>query len=310
MDMYDLRKAIHYYQTKIQETNDPYYWFFLADAQVRVGLTDESLQTIDNALSFPNPYPSKQELLEMKVKLQHFLSREINQNNPSIVTEKRVDIDRDGIIDNVLLTANKTPDSPLWQNITLVIQNGRTNHYQQFPLKDNLGYNPTLFLGDFTDNKVDDILVVMETGGSSGTIYTYVFSYINGQMRQIFNSDAFNEDYKYSVTYQDQYKATVISHKLKEKYILELTYKGNEYLTEIYNKNGILKASIEGWVNPLSGLYPVDFNRDGTYELEAYQRIAGRYNADSLGFVQTVLKWKGHVFGPDRQNVAIFGGEI
>jgi hypothetical protein len=93
-------------------------------------------------------------------------------------------------------------------------------------------------------------------------------------------------------------------------YVLDLTYKGREYLTEIYNKNGVLNAPIEGWVNPLSGLYPVDFNRDGTYELEAYQRIAGRYNADSLGFVQTVLKWNGRTFSVDRQNASIFGGDV
>jgi hypothetical protein len=101
----------------------------------------------------------------------------------------------------------------------------------------------------------------------------------------------------------------VISHKLKEKYILDLTYKWKEYLNGVYNNNGVLKTPIEGWVNPLSGLYPVDFNRDGTNELEAYQRIAGRYNADSLGFVQTVLKWNGQMFATDRQNVSIFGGK-
>ncbi|MDQ0246175.1 hypothetical protein J2S09_003762 [Bacillus fengqiuensis] len=310
MDTYYLREAIHYYHTKIQETNDPYYWYYLADAQARAGLTDQALQTIDHALSFPNPYPSKQGLLEMQAKLQPVLSRQMNQNSPSVVTVKRGDIDGDGIIDNVLLTANKTPDSPFWQNITLAIQNGRTHHYQQIPLKNNAGYNPTLFLGDFTGNKVDDILVVIDTGGSGGGIYAYVFSYMDGQMRQIFNSDAFNEHYKYDVAYENQYKATVISYNLKEKYILDLTYKGKEYLSEIYNQDGILKTPIKGWVNPLSGLYPIDFNRDGTYELEAYQRIAGRYNADGLGYVQTVLKWNGRVFSPDRQTVAIFGGEI
>ncbi|MBD1381260.1 VCBS repeat-containing protein [Metabacillus arenae] len=240
----------------------------------------------------------------MHERIQPFPSREMSQNRPSIVAAKRGDIDGDGKMDNVLLTANKTPDSPLWQNITLVVQN------QRIPLKNNLGYNPTLFLGDFTGNKVDDILVVIDTGGSGGMIYAYVFSYINGQMREIFNSDAFNEHYKYDVNFENQYKATVVSHKLKEEYILDLTYKGKEYLSEIYNQDGILKAPIKGWVNPLSGLYPVDFNRDGTYELEAYQRIAGRYNADSLGYAETVLKWNGQAFVPDRQNVAIFGGEI
>lgn len=93
--------------------------------------------------------------------------------------------------------------------------------------------------------------------------------------------------------------------------IIDITYKGKEYLTDIYNKNGILKSSIEGRrFNPLSGLYPVNFNRDRTYELEGYQRIAGRYNAHSLGFVQTVLKWNGQICNLDRQSVAISGGEI
>lgn len=309
MDTNDLRKAIGDYHTKIQETNDPYYWFLLADAQMRAGLIYEALQTVDNALLFSNPYPSKQKLLEMRASLQSVSSRQMNSVRPTVVAAQQGDVNGDGVIDNVLLTANKTPDSPLWRNITLVIQNGRTHQYQRVPLKNNMGYNPTLFLGDLTGNKVDDILVVIDTGGSGGMIYTYAFANINGQIKEIFNDETFNETYKYSVNYQDQYKAVVNSQTLKEKYILDLTYKGKEYLSEIYNQNGELKAPIEGWVNPLSGLYPVDFDRDGTYELEAYQAIAGRYNADSLGYVQTVLKWNGQVFVPDRQTVAIFGGE-
>ncbi|MFE4707586.1 VCBS repeat-containing protein [Peribacillus simplex] len=246
----------------------------------------------------------------MQFSLRSALSREMNLYRTVTVTSKQGDIDGDGIKDNVFLTANKTPDSPFWRNITLVIQNGRTNQYEQVPMKNNAGYNPTLFLGDFTGNKGDEILVVIDTGGSGGSIYAYVFSYYNGQLMTIFNSDAFNETFKYDVNYENQYKVKVNSHYLKERYILDLTYKDKEYLSEIYNRDGVLKAPIEGWVNPLSGLYPVDYNRDGVYELEAYQRIAGRYNADALGFVQTVLKWNSLAFAPDRQNVAIFGGEI
>ncbi|MCI3195132.1 VCBS repeat-containing protein [Bacillus sp. HU-1818] len=300
MDPYFHRKAI-------QEANDLDYWSYLADAQVRAGIIGPSLQTVDKALWYPNPYASRHVL---QSNLQSVSSPSRVPYRSSIVAAKRGDINGDGVIDNVFLTANKTPDSPFWKNVTLVIRDGRTNRDQQISFKNNAGYNPTLFLGDFTGNKADDILVAIDTGGSGGAVYAYVFSSINGQMRQIFNSDAFNEDFKYNVAYQNQYKAAVISYKLNETYILDLTYKGREYLTEIYNKNGVLKTPIEGWVNPLSGLYPVDFNRDGTYDLEAYQRIAGRYNADSLGFVQTVLKWNGRAFSVDRQNVSILGGDV
>ncbi|HEX6923258.1 MAG TPA: VCBS repeat-containing protein [Bacillales bacterium] len=278
MDIYHLRNAIDFYRTKIWETNDPYYWNQLADAQAKF--------------------------------LAVSSNREMIENRPAMVAAKHGDINGDGIIDMVFLTADKTPDSPLYKNITLVVQDGRTHQYQQIPLKNNVGYNPTLFLGDFTGDKVEDISVVIDTGGSSGAIYSYVFTDRNGQITQIFNSESFNETYQYDVAYEDQYKATVISHHLNEKYILDLTYKGKDYLSEIYNANGRLKEPIQGWVNPLSGLYPIDFDRDGTYELEAYQRIAGRYNADSLGFVQTVLKWNGQRFVPERQTVAVFGGKI
>ncbi|MBM7655261.1 hypothetical protein JOC76_004771 [Neobacillus cucumis] len=310
MDTNDFHKELHHYYTKIRETNHPYYWYCLANTQARAGLTTEAMQTIDMALSFPNPYPSKHKLLEMRAGIQSADSRQIHPNRPTIVTVKRGDIDGDGIQDNVFLTANKTPDSPFWKDITLVVQNGKTHHYDHIHFKNNSGYNPTLFLGNFTSKKGDDILIVIDTGGSGGTIYAYIYSYMNGQLRQIFDSDAFNDSYKYYVTFENQYRVKVISHYLKEKYILDLTYKGKEYLSEIYNPQGILNAPINGWVNPLSGLYPIDFNRDNLYELQAYQRIAGRYNADSLGTVLTVLKWNGQDFAPERQTVAIFGGGL
>ncbi|CAI6329204.1 hypothetical protein ACFRGK_21060 [Bacillus subtilis] len=228
----------------------------------------------------------------------------------AIIASTRGDVTGDGVIDEVFLTGNQMPGSPLWRNITLVIRDGRTHQEQRIQLQNNMGYNPSLFLGDMTGDKIEDVAVVMDTGGSGGAIYAYVFAYLNRQFRQIFNSDVLNDELKYSVRYQNQYKVSVISHQQNETYILDLTYKGREYLNEIYNSQGVLKMPIEGWVNPLSGLYPVDFDRDGVYELLAYQRIAGRYNADSLGYVQTVLKWNGRRFAVDRQNVSIVGGAV
>ncbi|MEG7336045.1 hypothetical protein [Bacillus sp. 0102A] len=239
-----------------------------------------------------------------------YVFRQPIASSSAIITSARGDVTGDGVIDEVFLTGIQMPGSPLWRNITLVIRDGRTHQEQRIQLQNNMGYNPSLFLGDMTGDKMDDVAVVIDTGGSGGTIYAYVFAYLNRQFRQIFNSDVFNAELKYSVSYQNQYKASVISHQQNEIYILDLTYKGREYLNEIYTQQGVLKMPIEGWVNPLSGLYPIDFNRDGVYELLAYQRIAGRYNADSLGYVQTVLKWNGRSFAVDRQNVSIVGGAV
>jgi hypothetical protein len=43
------------------------------------------------------------------------------------------------------------------------------------------------------------------------------------------------------------------------------------------------------------------------YEFLAYQKIAGRYNADSLGYVLNTLAWVDNRFVLQNQNVAIFG---
>ncbi|OYD56810.1 hypothetical protein CGZ90_16275 [Fictibacillus aquaticus] len=234
----------------------------------------------------------------------------MNHSRSAVITAKEGDVTGDGYRDNVFITAEQTPDSPFLQNITLVIQNGKTSEYQRVLLKESSGYNPTLFLGDFTGNRVDDILVIIDTGGSGGTIYAYVFSDLNGQLMQIFDAEDFNNQYKYQVRYLNYFRAEVTSFNFRQKFWIDLQYKGKEYLSEVYKPDGTLKQPVEGWVSPLSGLYPIDYDRNGTFELQALQSIAGRYNADGIGYMQTVMKWSGRAFTGDRQNAVITGGDI
>jgi len=230
-------------------------------------------------------------------------------NNSAIYFFARGDVNGDRIPENIYLSGIKTPDSPFVQNITLLIQDGKTGMFTTIPLKENAGYNPTLFLGDFTGNGVNDILIGIASGGSGGIMYYYIYSFLNNTVRLLFDFNVYNEEYTYVVTYKNNYKAEVISKKNNMKYVIELTYKGADYLNEIYDANGKLKNPISGFVNPLSGLYPVDYDANKVYELLAYQKIAGRYNADSIGYVLNTLKWRADAFVLDNQNVAIFGAE-
>ena len=232
------------------------------------------------------------------------------QGIPTIVYTARGDVNGDGVSDNVYLTGVKTPDSPFIQQITLVIQDGTTGMRASVPLKSNTGYNPTLFLGDFTGNGVKDIMISIASGGSGGIMYYYIYSDFGNTPKLIFDYEAFNQAYEYEVNYMDYYKVLVKSLKNNMRYIIDISLRGRDYLNEIYDQNGKLKAPIEGWVNPLSGLYPIDFDTNGVYELLAYQRIAGRYNADSLGYVLTTLKWDKNQFVMMDQYVAIFGSDV
>ncbi len=233
-----------------------------------------------------------------------------NDGSPGIVAYARGDVNGDRIIDNIYLTGIMTSDSPFVQDITLVIQDGMTGRFTSIPLKENTGYSPTILLRDFTGDGVSDILIGINTGGSGGIMYYYIYSFINNTPRLIFDFDVYNQQYEYQVNYKDNYKVEVISEENNKMYIIDISDKGEEYLNEIYDKDGKLKEPIEGFVNPLSGLYPVDFDSDGVYELLGYQKIAGRYNADSLGYILNTLRWKDNMFVLDNQYLAIFGADI
>lgn len=230
-------------------------------------------------------------------------------NMPIILDYAYGDVTGDKIPDYVFLTGIKTADSPFIQNITLNIQDGKTGKLQKIALKENAGYSPTLMLTKITTNKAFDILININSGGSGAFIYSFVYSYLNNIPRLIFDSDKFNEQYKYSVNFEDFYKVSVVSLKNNLKYLIDISQKDKEYLNEIYDKDGKLKNPIQGFVNPLSANFPVDFEGDKINELLIYQKVAGRYNADSLGYVQTALKWNGKGFDIFNQFLGIFGYE-
>lgn len=84
--------------------------------------------------------------------------------NPSrVVVLACGDVTGDRISDTVYLTGIKTPDSPFVQQITLHIQDRRSGRVTRIPLQENAGYNPTIFLGDFIGDGVDDIFISINT---------------------------------------------------------------------------------------------------------------------------------------------------
>ncbi|HHV99616.1 MAG TPA: VCBS repeat-containing protein [Clostridiaceae bacterium] len=233
-----------------------------------------------------------------------------DQKHSNVFAHARGDVNGDRVPENVYLTGTKVQDGSYITNITLVIQNAMSGVSVSIPLKENSGYNPTLFLGDFTGDGVNDILISIFTGGSGGIMIHYVYSFINNVPRLLFDFEAYNEQYKYDVTYKNNYKVEVISRENKVRYILDISYREKEYLDEIYTSDRKLKKPVSGFVNPLSVLYPVDFDLNKVYELLAFQKIAGRYNADSLGYIQNTLKWASDRFVLANQEVAIFGQEF
>lgn len=229
---------------------------------------------------------------------------------PEIVSSAYGDVNGDGHPDHVFLTAipSAEPGSPYLEQITLHIQPHGSNQVFAIALDENAnsGYHPTIFLGDFTKDGIADILIRINSGGSGAFTYNYVFSFVNNQAWKLFDSNRYNEYQRYQVTYLDGYRVEVKSLATSDTFFIDISGRATDYLSPLYDEHGKLKKPIQGDVNGVSGFYPVDMDQDGVYELQAYQRIAGLYNADALGYVINTLQWNGQSFAIWQQWVAIF----
>ncbi|WP_210468078.1 FG-GAP-like repeat-containing protein [Sporosarcina sp. 6E9] len=240
-----------------------------------------------------------------------YVNNPYRNRRPEIVSGAYGDVNGDGIIDYVYLTAVKStdPSSPYVEQITLNIQDGVTKKVYTIALNENgdSGYQPTLFLGDFTKDGIMDILISIDSGGSGAFTFNYIYSFVNNQAKKLFDFDQYNMLNQYTVTYLDQYKINVKSLATGQSFLIAINGRGADYLSQIYNKNGTLKKPITGMADGVSGFYPVDMDRDGVYEIQAYQKISGLYHADSFGYVINTLQWDGQKFAIWQQWLAIFG---
>ncbi|WP_025785346.1 FG-GAP-like repeat-containing protein [Sporosarcina sp. D27] len=237
---------------------------------------------------------------------------EVNQyRQPVIVAGAHGDVNGDRIMDYVFLTAVKSvdPSSPYVEQITLHVQDGATNRVHTISLNENgnSGYNPTVFLGDFTGDGIMDILISIDSGGSGAFTFDYVYSFVNNEAKKLFDFDQYNKENQYTVTYMDFFKVNVHSPATGKSYLLDISDRGAEYLSQIYYQNGKLKQPVTGMADGVSGFYPVDLDRDGVYEIQAYQQISGLYQADSFGYIINTLKWDGQKFSIWQQWFALYG---
>lgn len=205
------------------------------------------------------------------------------------ITSQKADVTGDGVLDTISITGNKVlPPGEFIQNLTLVIVDGANGSTANIPLGVG-GYNPRLFIGDFNCDGVADILVSIDSGGSGGFGFYYIFSYKNDQLTRLFDWEEFNQEYKFTVEFLDYYRVRVYSQNLHKTFIIDVSDKKDVY-AQIYGPDGKLLKPVQGFVPGLNTLYPAG-GENGCYDLLAILRIAGLYNADVIGYIEITLRW-------------------
>jgi hypothetical protein len=243
---------------------------------------------------------------------EHSYGNDTYPGNVVLLDMKQGDVTGDGIIDYVYLYGRKNLETDIFaDNITLVIQDGRSNQISTINLQNNAGYNAMLFLGDFSKDNILDILVSIESGGSGGYGIFYIYSFTNNLPLLLFDFEKYNNNYTFEVNYEDLYKVSVGSPPLDLLFTLDISYKGYDYLSQLYDENGKLKQPVKGEVLAVAALKPIVTNEKiMSFDLLALQRIIGISNSDTLGFVENLLTWNGNQFISARLAAAILGTKL
>ncbi|MEG2353015.1 MAG: hypothetical protein RSB70_00065 [Clostridium sp.] len=213
-------------------------------------------------------------------------------------------------LDTVYLRGEVTSESSGYaSNIDMVILQGSDNKEKIIPLNNAEGYNFTIFLGDFTGLGKDDIFIRGLYGGSAGLSWNYIYSYSQGEYKLIFNGEDFSKTYGYEARYENHYKLKVSCPILKKSYLIDISKEDKVYLNIIYDEKEIFKNNVVPIVYDISSINPVDYGLWKYYGLFINQRIIGQSNADTLGIVETLLRWNEGEFRVLTQNIAIRGYE-
>lgn len=221
-----------------------------------------------------------------------------NRQNTYILDKQIGDVNGDTIPDTVYLVGGKG-ESPFYENIKVIVQDGRTMQRYVIPLysKYSMSDSPWLFLGSFTSSSTPEIMVNLPIPGSGVPTYCYIISFLNNNAEYILGPEQFiylTKSLEIEVIYMDNYRVLIKSKKLDQSYILDVSIRKEAYEGTVYDKEGKLIKPLEGSVIYLPHLQP--FKNDGSmpYKLEAVQDIAGIAHYDKLGSIVTYWKYAGH----------------
>ena len=212
--------------------------------------------------------------------------------NTYVVDYKESDVTGDSIKDKVYLVGTKEKKEDIYaSNLNIIVQNGKTNKFIKTNNSDFGGYEGHLFIGDFTGDKVNDILATADTGGSGGIVENRIFTIDKNKIDTIFNEKD-NEGVNFQGKFIDGFKAELKSEKLNKEITLDISGNKKDYLeAKIYDKSGKLLTEVEPYTHSYGKVEAIQYI-DGTYYLVGYQRIVGYMNPDTLSNVRSVWKYE------------------
>lgn len=213
-------------------------------------------------------------------------TNKVNSNH--IFTQTVADVNGDGMKEFISLTGiSDFSLSGLYvENICIEVYDSKTNKVVQISVsKNNSGYTPTLFVADLNNDKAEELLVSIPSGGSGGMKSYSLISLKNNKITNLFDQEKFSYGLEYDVQFKDGFKVEVNVKESNKIYSLDISDMKESYINvNVYNSDGKLMQQTSGMRNPLSNVEVKAV--DGKYKLISSQRVIGTSNSETLGYVQ------------------------
>lgn len=174
------------------------------------------------------------------------------------------------------------------------------NRENDLPITVNVpynGYNMQLFVGDFTGDKIDNIMIrgeyenpqIYKDGNDNLISYELgvIYKYESEKLIEIFNMKKYKNNNLACAKFKSNYRTSVSCGK--KKYLIDLSTRPKEYLNKIYDEDKRVKTNLKPTLDNPSEIFPMKVVFSDCYNLLIYQRIVGINNSDVIGTIETLI---------------------
>lgn len=164
------------------------------------------------------------------------------KENTYALDYKISDVTGDSVKDQVILVGTKEKINgkldAYANNLSVIVQDGKTKKYVKYDwlskgtdgkLYGELGREPNLIIGDYTGNKVNDIIVTAPQGGNGGYVDHLILTWEGNKLKDVLAKDVVADN-------QELYANSQANFSLKLPASWKGYYKANQYAGASANK--------------------------------------------------------------------------
>lgn len=215
--------------------------------------------------------------------------------NAYLLDFQKDDVTGDKISDNILLLGKHLDNFSFtyYDNISIVIQDGKSKNLTIIKPEYGRGYSYSIYLGDFTGDKINDILFSINNDmvGGAGQFSFGIYSFTGDNLINLFDNKKVYDSICPKVDFMDDFRVKVYSPALNKSFEIDVSDKKDSYNELGLYVDSKLKELTAGSADNYCELSPEDIDNDGVFELRGTQYVSGFGHSDGIGMVSSILKW-------------------